>query len=58
MEVITYNSITEGSTIIEGTATTSDPTATAAALTSSLSPCPGKIGDYSVVSASISIVGV
>lgn len=56
VEVITYNSISSGSTIVSGIATTSDPTTTANLLSASLSS--KTLGNYTVISASVEVVGV
>lgn len=55
VEAITFNSIVSGSTVVSGAATTSDPAAATATLSTTLSS--GSLGTYTVTSSSVTVVG-
>ena len=55
VEAITFNSIVSGSTVVSGAATTSDPAAATATLSTALSS--GSLGTYTVTSSSVTVVG-
>ncbi len=57
VDVITFNSITSGSTIVDGSATTDSTSTSTAALSSSLSPSGSTIAGMSVTTASVTSVG-